>query len=438
MLKKTFLLFVICLITVVSLTPVIAEDVGVLFSSDIVYTNDLDEDIANESVNSTDLSNNNTNDTIESNDNSNNTTNDTFDNYNQFKKEWTDFVSTTEYERYNGHKKSYKQIEKDKSFNCYDGAYYTIFLATKYGLKSEIVHGFWDGVGHGAVRVYKQDGTSEMFDTAQYQKGYGRNGLENYIYWDKIDRWSTNEAKTKANKIIESGFVRPIDLDSVYEQDIANIYLHSNVLDKYSEDQVQEFIKKCHDKKIKVHLWITVFRYDGKFNVPNNVVINGRLDLIKKCSDVPNIDGVNLDYIRYDGKNPSIVNEDLITDFVKQTREITKSKGLELSICLMPEKEQVTKLYGQNTKELSKYCDVIMPMIYKGNYNKDTKWITETTRYYKNISECKVAPIILTYKSDKDTTKLSIEELKGDIRAVYEGGADGCSLFKYGYVDVIL
>jgi spore germination protein YaaH len=145
-----------------------------------------------------------------------------------------------------------------------------------------------------------------------------------------------------------------------------------------------------------------------------------------------------LDYVRYDGKNPDIVNEQLITDFVKQTRDITKNKGLELSVCLMPEKDQSKKLYGQNTKELSQYCDVIMPMIYKGNYNKNTDWIKETTQYYKDNSDCKVAPIILTYKSDKDTTKLSLEELKTDIKAVYDGGADGCSLFKYGYVDVIL
>jgi hypothetical protein len=92
----------------------------------------------------------------------------------------------------------------------------------------------------------------------------------------------------------------------------------------------------------------------------------------------------------------------------------------------------------KNVKELSKYVDVIMPMIYKGNYNKLTSWIRETTQYYKENSNCKVAPIILTYKSDQDITKLSINELKTDIRAVHEGGADGCSLFKYGYVDVIL
>jgi hypothetical protein len=145
--------------------------------------------------------------TIEDNttdDNSNNNNTDSADELESFNKEWTEFISTTEYERYSNSKKTIKQIESEKEFNCYDGAYWTIYLATKHGLKAEIVHGFWDGIGHGAVYVYFPDGSREMFDTTQYQKGYGRNGLENSIYWDKIDNYSTKEAKKKANKYIES------------------------------------------------------------------------------------------------------------------------------------------------------------------------------------------------------------------------------------------
>jgi hypothetical protein len=203
---------------VISLTPVIAEDVGGLFTSDIVGNNStsIGEDIVANDINlSNDTTESNEISLNESSNNSiaiNNTTNDTSDNYTQFKKEWNDFISTTSYERYSGHQKTYNEMENDKSFNCYDGAYYTIYLATKYGLKSELVHGFWEGVGHGAVRVYLPDGTSEMFDTTQYQKGYGRNGLEGSIYWDKIDQWSTKEAKKKADKILGSGFTTPVEI----------------------------------------------------------------------------------------------------------------------------------------------------------------------------------------------------------------------------------
>jgi hypothetical protein len=151
---------------------------------------------------------------------------------------------------------------------------------------------------------------------------------------------------------VHSGEMKTINLESVKKQNITNIYLHSNVLDKYSENEVQKFIKECNDKKIKVHLWITVFRYDGQFNKPTKAIVKERLDLIRKCSNISNISGINLDYIRYDGKNPSIVDENIITDFVKESNNIVKDNGLELSVCLMPEKEQAIRSYGQKCERI--------------------------------------------------------------------------------------
>ena len=256
-----------------------------------------------------------------------------------------------------------------------------------------------------------------------------------FIYPDTtISESNSNGGSVGGGVWVHSKEMNTINLDSVQKQNITNIYLHSNVLNKYSDEQLQKFIKECHERSINVHLWVTVFRYDDKFHIPNQDVIKARLDLVQECSNVPNIDGINLDYMRYDGKNPELTNETVITDFVKKTSEIAKSKSLELSVCLMPEKDEAIRLYGQNAKELSKYVDVLIPMLYKGNYNKDTEWIRETSKYYVSISDCKVAPAILTYYSDDNTAKLSISELKNDIKAVYDGGADGCSLFKYNHI----
>ena len=260
--------------------------------------------------------------------------------------------------------------------------------------------------------------------------------------YNETEATTSTNTNTNINTVntgiwVHSGEMDLINLDSVQKQKINNIYLHSNIIKKYNNKQIQDFITQCHKKNIKVHIWVSVFRYDDTFHEPNTLIVYQRLNFIKECANIPNIDGITLDYIRYDGKNPSTVKEQIITDFVKEAHKITQNKNIQLSACIMPEKDQSAKLYGQNIQELSKHAEVMMPMIYKGNYGKNTAWITETTKWYKKESQCQVIPIILTYKSDKDTSTLSNTELKTDIKSVYDGGADGCSLFKYGFVDVI-
>lgn len=122
-------------------------------------------------------------------------------NFEKFKSEWYNVISKTKYERYSGHVKSINQSICDKGFNCYDGAYVTSYLANKHHLRYEIIHGQWEGVGHAAVKIYKSDGTSEIFDTKQKQEGYGQNGAENQIIWDRTDFFSTFKSKFESEML---------------------------------------------------------------------------------------------------------------------------------------------------------------------------------------------------------------------------------------------
>ena len=226
-------ILLIGLVLLIALSPVLANDSDiVLFSEDITEIDDSEEianefddnsdlndeiaieddssdinetqEIANETVNNSVSNDEIANDSVSTNETANET-----DNYSKFEQHWYSFMSQTSYERYSNFRKSYSQMEDEKAFNCYDGAKYTIYLAKHYGLNAEIQHGFWDGVGHGTAIVYKEDGTSEMFDTTQYQKGFGRNGLEDSIYWDKIDHYSTDIALEKAEKELSTN---PIEI----------------------------------------------------------------------------------------------------------------------------------------------------------------------------------------------------------------------------------
>jgi hypothetical protein len=71
-----------------------------------------------------------------------------------------------------------------------------------------------------------------------------------------INPTSTIATNTGSNGVgggvwVHSGEMNTIDIDSVNEQNITNIYLHSNVLGKYSEDQVQDFIKNAMIRILK-------------------------------------------------------------------------------------------------------------------------------------------------------------------------------------------
>lgn len=114
-------------------------------------------------------------------------------NFKEFESEWYSIISQTKYERYDGHNKSINQSLSEKRFNCYDGAYVTAYLAYKHDLQYEIIQGEWEGVRHGAVRVYKDNG-SEIFDTKQLQQGYGQNGCKE-IKWVRVDYIQTMKSK---------------------------------------------------------------------------------------------------------------------------------------------------------------------------------------------------------------------------------------------------
>jgi transglutaminase-like putative cysteine protease len=167
----------------------------------------------------------------------------------------------------------------------------------------------------------------------------------------------------------------------------------------------------------------------------NDEVVNAVSDIVKNY----NVAGINLDYVRYPGTAYQHAGAtDAITNFVKRVYNTVKSinSSVIVSADLMPEGPVNAHYYGQNYTQLAQYLDFMVPMIYKGNYGKDTTWIASTTDYI--VSQANGTPVIAglqTYKSDKDTTKLSSTELNNDINTAMNSGASGYALFRYGLID---
>jgi hypothetical protein len=104
----------------------------------------------------------------------------------------------------------------------------------------------------------------------------------------------------------------------------------------------------------------------------------------------------------------------------------------------MPETTENKKYYGQDLSFISQYLDVIIPMIYKGNYKQKTQWIEKTTNYFvKNSKKSKIWVALQSYYSDNNVRKLPLNNIQSDSVAVIKGKGHGVILFRFGLSEYV-
>ncbi len=167
--------------------------------------------------------------------------------------------------------------------------------------------------------------------------------------------------------------------------------------------------------------------------------VNTLINSISELTRNYNIDGIHLDYVRYPGTAYKYKGgTETITSFVKKVYENVKQikpKAM-VSAALMPECSVNAYYYGQDYAKLAPYLDFIVPMIYKGNYNKNSAWIASTTKWIVEHSGGKpVLSGLQTYQSDDKVIQITANELKEDIKSSINNGASGYVLFRYGLID---
>jgi len=236
-----------------------------------------------------------------------------------------------------------------------------------------------------------------------------------------------------------------VNLDTLSNNGIENIFLHSGAVDRFGEEKVSSWIKEANAKNMKVHIWVQCFHYNGTWINPINTTtkdfnypfFNSKVEEIEKYTEIPGVSGIQLDYIRYPGNaykydySFGISSTNAITKFVSMVSNKLKDKDITLSITLMPERNG-KKYYGQDAWTLSYYVDAVVPMAYAGNYGQDAGWIKNTASYFKGEAIwSKVCIGIQTYESDSNITPLSGIKMKENSQAALDGGADGVALFNW-------
>ncbi len=236
--------------------------------------------------------------------------------------------------------------------------------------------------------------------------------------------------------------MKSVSLSDLSSKGVTDILLNFKAYELYGKSGLESWISSANNAGIKVHIWTQVFYENSTWVNPvkdgkeNTAYFTEKINEIKTYASLKGVSGIHLDYLRYPGTAYKTAGgTDAINSFVKQVVSAIKSinSNIVVSAALMPETTSSDYYYGQNYTVLSQYLDVVVPMVYKGNYKKDSSWITTTTKWYVDNSKgAKVWAGIQTYVSDSNTTKLSLNELNTDINAVLSGGASGVVLFRYG------
>lgn len=221
-----------------------------------------------------------------------------------------------------------------------------------------------------------------------------------------------------------------------------HIFLQASAFNYYGKSGVTSWIAKAKKYGIKVHIWMQIF-YNGKWIKPVNKdgslkysYMNKKVTQAKKYAKIKGVAGIHFDYVRFGGTAYNYeTSTKAINYFIKKACvEVRKvSPNCILSASVMPEPGMVDYYYGQNVEYMSKYLDVITPMAYKGNYGKNTEWITYVTAAFKLESNgAQIWTGLQTYKSDTNPAKLTSSTLLKDAKAAMSGGAKGVVLFRIG------
>jgi hypothetical protein len=184
--------------------------------------------------------------------------------------------------------------------------------------------------------------------------------------------------------------------------------------------------------------WHGIANKDGTYNYE---LINTRINEAKYYASIPGISGVHFDYLRFGGTAYNFPTAaESINYFVKTAVSEIKSVNPNclVSAALMPEPNNMLYYDGQDYPTLTRYLDLVLPMVYKGNYHQNTAWIQSITKWFvDNSNGAQVWTGLQAYSSDDDVTRLSMSELSGDAQASLNAGARGVVMFRWGVTNFI-
>ena len=343
------------------------------------------------------------------------------------------------------------KIVSPKEFNYGEHNYFVVQLTDNYGnpiesqkitflIGDEIKVATTDSDGFAGFELPALVGTYNIF--------YEFEGTPEYLSSSDYVSVSIkdNDQRLDSGYYVFGRDMYNVDLETLSKQGVNNIFLNYYAFDTHGMNKVSEWISKAHSYGIKVHIWMQVY-YEGSFISPLTSSGEIKYDFIyEKCNEAvgylsSGADGISLDYLRFPGTAYKYSNGvDAITQCAALITAAVKeaNPNVIVSVAVMPETTADTYYYGQDISSLSKFVDVILPMVYKGNYKAGDSWLSSTINWFKSTSQgAEIWAVLQSYRSDSDTTLLPASELSKDAQTVVDAGASGVFVFRYGITNLI-
>jgi hypothetical protein len=237
--------------------------------------------------------------------------------------------------------------------------------------------------------------------------------------------------------------MKNVNLKKLSKRGTKHIFLLHTVFDMYGKKEVLKWIKKAHKHRMKVHMWICAFYSDGHYITPcsknghfNYKQMNKVIKKSKYYASFKEVDGIHFDYTRFPGTAHKYKNGVKAVNYFIETasnalRDV--KPGIIVSSAVMPEPNDMKYYYAQDISTMSKHLDVLVPMVYKGNYHAGDNWIKKTTKaFVKKSKGAQIWAGLQSYRSDSNIKKLSYKELFKDAKYAKKGGASGIVIFRWG------
>ncbi|WP_298502742.1 putative glycoside hydrolase [uncultured Methanobrevibacter sp.] len=275
-------------------------------------------------------------------------------------------------------------------------------------------------------------------------------------YTFKVNSYNTNiynkavknyPIKVKSNDVVNNGFwlfgsdMKSVNLKTMAKNGVNQIFLNSYAITLHGKDEVAKFATQAKSLGINVHIWMQVFN-DGDWITPVNKdgsykysLYNSIINDAKSYAKIDGVAGIHFDYLRFPGTAYKYKNGvSAINYFTKQACDALhkQNSAIIVSAAVMPEPSSMKYYYGQDIATISKYLDVIVPMVYKGNYGQGESWIKSTTESFVKMSNgAQVWTGLQGYYSDSNVKKLPASTLQNDADYAGMGGATGVIMFRY-------
>ena len=272
---------------------------------------------------------------------------------------------------------------------------------------------------------------------------------------DNANAPSSKSVKISVEKKTSTGYgywvygedMKSVNLNTLASQGTTDLFLNYAAISKHGQSTVESWISSAGKLGMKVHIWMQAF-YEGgswtnpvKSGSPNTAFFTKKISEAQTYAKIKGVSGIHFDYLRYPGTAyKTSGGTAAISEFVKQACDAIHkiNPNLIVSCALMPETTSNAYYYGQDYSVISQHMDVVIPMIYKGNYGKTSTWITTTAKWFVDNSKgAQVWAGLQGYKSDSNVVKLSASEIKTDSQAALDGNAPGVIIFRWGVTNFV-